>query len=155
MKKVAFLKYLRSVHPVGLFLSGCGVLAIAFLVPLIAFSIYMRDEPSMVDMQKDLKAVQLGIMKPSRSGSVPYAKNTMYVTRAADKALTVLWPYGFAHDDNYFEGYLFSDTVLKTDKVTVLAPTRYTTANRPWMTHLRVDRTLGGHWYHVQGEMYK
>ena len=157
MKKIAFLKYLRSVHPVGLFLSVCGVLAAACLVPLIAFFIYMKGEPTRADMEKELQAVRQGRVKRERSGLVASAKHTMYVTRAADGTLTALWPYNLAHDDNYFEGYLFEERPLTTDKVTAFGPFRWGRPDRPppVLTHLTVDRKISEHWYHVQGEMYK
>ncbi len=138
------------------------IVAAFILLPLIVFVIwfsiyaaYMKNEPSFAEAKKTLLLIRQGSLKPSHSGSVSTPDRMTYVTHASNGALTVLWPYNLAHDDNYFEGLLFSDTVLTTDKVTALAPTRYPTANKAWMTHLTVDRRISEHWYHVQGEMYK
>ena len=156
MSGTVLIRYLRSVHPVGLFLSVCGGMVVICVLLFIGFWVYMSAGPRMADMKRDLQAIQQGRLKPDRSGYVPSEKNGMvYVTYAPDGALSVLWPYNLAHDDNYFEGYLFSERVLETNKVTVLAPTRYMTAHEAWMTHLSMDRKISEHWYHVQGEMYK
>ena len=131
MSGTSLVRILRSVHPMGLALSVCGILVAFCAAVFFGFWAYMSAGPGMAAMEKDLQAVQAGTMKPNHSGLVSVAKNTMYVTRAADKTITVLWPYNFAHDDNYFEGCLFSDHILTSDKTIALAPTRYPTAYKP------------------------
>ena len=156
MKKIAFLKYLRSVHPLGAALTVCGVLIALCAALFFGFWAYMSADPRIADMEKDLWSVQHGKAKPNNSGLVASAKNMMYVTRAANGSLVVLWPYNLAHDDNYFEGFLFSDIKLNSNKVSALGPTRGgSNGYSKWLTHLTVDRTINEHWYHVQGEMYK
>lgn len=110
----------------------------------------------MAEMEEELRAVQQGSVKPDHSGFVLIKQHGVYITRAADKTLVILWPYNLAHDDNYFEGCLFSDRVLTSDKLTASGPVRggYPGEPRSWMTHLRVDRKISEHWYHVQDEMY-
>ncbi len=151
------VRYLRFVHPLGAALTVCGVLIAISVLLILAFFSYMKGEPSMADMVREARAVQSGAMKPDRSGSVASAKHMMYVTRSTNGAMTVLWPYNLAHDDNYFEGYLFEERPLTADKATAFGPFRggHSNTSQPVPTHLRVDRKISEHWYHVQGEMYK
>jgi len=158
MSGTIFIKHLRSVPLIKMALAFCGVLVAACALLFAGFWVYMSAGPRMADMEKDLQAIQQGTVKPDRSGYVASAKNGMvYVTHAADGALSVLWPYNLAHDDNYFEGYLFEERPLTTNKVTAFGPFRggHLNASPPVLTHLRVDRKISEHWYHVQGEMYK
>ena len=118
---------------------------------------FARGTPNFAVMQHELSLIQKGQVKPDVWGRVITKKSAAYVTISATQKLTVLWPYNMAHDDNYFEGFLFSDKALISNKITALGPVRGGFANAPkfWMTHLTVDRTISEHWYHVQGEMYK
>ena len=157
MIQIAFFKYLRSVTLMKLVLAFCAIPLIGFVWFVLWFWASMKGEPRMADMVREARAIQSGAIKPDRSGHVSLAKDMVFVTRDANKALTILWPYNLAHDDNYFEGYLFSDPVLTSDRTVALAPDRQGYIGAPGfrMTHLKVDRKISEHWYHVQGEMHK
>ena len=118
---------------------------------------FARGTPDFAAVQHELSLIQKGQVKPDAWGRVMTKKSAAYVTISATQKLTVLWPYNMAHDDNYFEGFLFSDKTLTSSKVTALGPVRGGRLKSPksWMILLAIDRTISEHWYHVQGEMYK
>jgi len=157
VQRAALIKRWRDLHPVGQALAVCFVLILACVFWVLSYAAYMKNEPDLNEATKTLQSIQQGRVKPDSSGRVETEHYTVYLTRAAGGALTVLWPYNLAHDDNAFEGLLFSDTALTSNHVTALGPTRHGYPNAPssLMTHLTVDRTISEHWYHVQGEMYK
>ena len=117
---------------------------------------FARGTPNFAVVQHELSLIQRGQAKPDAWGRVTFSGYAAYVTRGKTQKLIVLWPYNLAHDDNYFEGFLFSDTAL-TSSILAHAPVRggYLNAPKSWMTLLTIDRTISNHWYHVQGEMYK
>ena len=147
-------------HPVGQALAICFVCSlpiVAFVIVVLSYAAYMKNEPNLNEAKKTLRSIQEGGAKPDRFGCIMTKDHIVYVTRAVGGALTVLWPYNLAHDDNYFEGLLFSDVALTSKQVIALGPARvaYPKAPPSLMTHLTVDRMISEHWYHVQGEMYK
>ena len=156
MRGAVLVKWWREVHPLGQILTVCAAAVVACLLWFVAFFHSMKNEPDQKQAQKTLRAIQRGQLKPDRAGLVVTENHTIYVTRAAGK-LTVLWPYNLAHDDNYFEGLLFSDMAVTSNRLIALGPTRggYLNAPQSFLTHLIVDRKLSEHWYHVQGKMYK
>ena len=141
------------------------IIVVIALVPVIACAIgglrrldaFLRGEPNFADVQNDLRLIQQRQVKPDAWGRIMFQHDTAYMTSGVAKNITVLWPYNLAHDDNYFEGLLFSDIALTSNEVTALGPVRGGSLNAPrsWLTHLTIDRTVSDHWYHVQGEMYK
>ena len=157
MNGAALVKRWRDVHPMGQVLTVCAVFIGFLLCLVLSFAAYMVNEPNQDEAKRALLSIRQGLIKPNASGLVETADHTVYVTYAAGGCLVVLWPYNLAHDDNYFEGLLFSDQVLKNRQITALGPTRarYPGAPYSFMTNLRVDHEISEHWYHVQGKMYK
>ena len=141
----------------GQVLTACAVLIGFLLCLVLSFAACMVNEPNQDEAKRTLLSIQKGLVKPSASGLVETADHTVYVTHAAGGSLVALWPYNLAHDDNYFEGLLFSDQAPKNRRIAALGPTRggYPNAPRSFMTHLMVDHEISEHWYHVQGKMYK
>ncbi len=154
---MALIRRWRTVHPLGWALIGCLAALLALVILFLSWSAYLSRGPNFSDAARELQAIKQGKVKPDSSGRVDTQHHTIYVTRGVDGTLTALWPYNLAHDDNYFEGLLFSDVAPVSRQVVALGPVRggYPSAPRSFMTHLKVDRKISEHWYHILGKMYK